>query len=76
MRLADNAVSPGSTDAAILAESARLYGLPGVEAFAAQRPVGRLLDPGEIAAVLPSVAGPSSSAMTAAVLPADAGLAW
>jgi len=70
-----NAVSPGSTGTPILAESARLYGLPGVEAFAAQQPVGRLLDPDEIAAVLAFLAGPSSSAMTGAVVPADGGLA-
>ena len=70
-----NAVSPGSTATPILAESARLYGLPGAEAFAAQQPAGRLLDPGEVAAVLAFLAGPSSSAMTGAVVPADGGLA-
>ena len=41
-----NAVSPGSTDTPILAESARLYGLPGASAFAAQQPVRRLLTAG------------------------------
>ena len=40
-----NAVSPGSTDTPILDESARLYGLDSAEAFAAQQPLGRLLDP-------------------------------
>jgi len=70
-----NAVSPGSTDTAILAESARLYGLPAADAFAAQQPAGRLLDPVEIAAVLAFLAGPSSSAMTGAIVPADGGLA-
>jgi len=70
-----NAVSPGSTDTPILAESARLYGLPSVEAFAAQQPAGRLLAPGEIAAVLAFLAGPSSSAMTGAIVPVDGGLA-
>ena len=33
-----NAVSPGSTATVILDESARLYGLPSAEAFAAQQP--------------------------------------
>jgi NAD(P)-dependent dehydrogenase (short-subunit alcohol dehydrogenase family) len=33
-----NAVSPGSTDTAILAESARLYGLPGAESWAGADP--------------------------------------
>ena len=69
-----NAVSPGSTDTAVLAESARLYGLPGAGAFAAQQPAGRLLDPVEIAAVLAFLAGPTSSAMTGAIVPADGGL--
>jgi SDR family mycofactocin-dependent oxidoreductase len=70
-----NAVSPGSTDTPILAESARLYGLPEAEAFAAQQPVRRLLQAAEIAAVLAFLAGPASSAMTGAVVPADGGLA-
>jgi len=70
-----NAVSPGSTDTPILAESARLYGLPNAEAFAAQQPIGRLLEPREIAAVLAFLAGPGSSGMTGAVVPVDGGLA-
>lgn len=69
-----NAVSPGSTDTPILAESARLYGLPTAHAFAGQQPVGRLLDPAEIAAVLAFLAGPGSSAMTGAVVPVDGGM--
>lgn len=70
-----NAVSPGSTDTSMLAESARLYGLPTAKGFAAQQPHGRLLDAGEIAAVLAFLAGPGSSAMTGAVVPVDGGLA-
>jgi SDR family mycofactocin-dependent oxidoreductase len=70
-----NAVSPGSTDTTMLAESARLYGLPLAEAFAAQQPHGRLLEPAEVAAVLVFLAGPDSSAMTGAVVPVDGGLA-
>ncbi|HUD38489.1 MAG TPA: mycofactocin-coupled SDR family oxidoreductase [Streptosporangiaceae bacterium] len=69
-----NAVSPGSTDTPILAESARLYGLPGAASFATQQPHGRLLDPAEVAAVLAFLAGPGSSAMTGAVVPVDGGL--
>ena len=69
-----NAVSPGSTDTPILAESARLYDLPAAESFAAQQSMRRLLDPREIAAVLVFLAGPASSAMTGAVVPADGGL--
>lgn len=69
-----NAVSPGSTDTDILAESARLYGLPGSREFAAQQPEGRLLAPAEVAEVLAFLASPASSGMTGAVVPVDGGL--
>jgi SDR family mycofactocin-dependent oxidoreductase len=69
-----NAVSPGSTDTAILEQSARLYGLDDRHAFADQQPVKRLLTPEEVAAVLVWLAGPDSSALTGAVIPADGGL--
>lgn len=70
-----NAVSPGSTDTAVLAESARLYDLPDAQAFAAQQPVQRLLQPAEVAAALVWLAGEQSSALTGAVIPVDGGLA-
>ncbi len=70
-----NAVSPGSTATPILDESARLYDLPGAGAFAGQQPLGRLLDPAEVAAVLAFLAGDGASAMTGAVVPVDGGLA-
>jgi len=70
-----NAVSPGSTDTPILAESARLYGLESSDQFGAQQPLGRLLDPAEIAAVLAFLAGPSGSGLTGADVPVDGGLA-
>jgi SDR family mycofactocin-dependent oxidoreductase len=70
-----NAVSPGSTATPVLDESARLYGLPASDAFAAQQPFGRLLDPAEVAAVLVFLAGDGASAMTGAVVPVDGGLA-
>jgi SDR family mycofactocin-dependent oxidoreductase len=70
-----NAVSPGSTATAILDESARLYDLAGAEEFAAQQPLGRLIDANEIANVIVFLAGAGSSAMTGAVVAVDGGLA-
>jgi SDR family mycofactocin-dependent oxidoreductase len=70
-----NAVSPGSTDTAMLGESARLYGLADAAAFGLQQPVGRILAPTEVAAVIAFIAGPESAAMTGAVVPVDGGLA-
>jgi len=70
-----NAVSPGSTDTPMLAESARLYGLGSARDFAARQPVGRLLDPAEVAAALVWLASAHSSGVTGAVLPVDGGLA-
>lgn len=70
-----NAVSPGSTDTPILAQSARLYGLDSASEFGPQQPVGRLLGPAEIAAVIAFLAGAGSSGMTGSVVPVDGGLA-
>ena len=70
-----NAVSPGSTATAILDESARLYDLPGAGSFAAQQPLGRLLRPAEVAAMLVFLAGNSAGAVTGTVIPVDGGLA-
>jgi NAD(P)-dependent dehydrogenase (short-subunit alcohol dehydrogenase family) len=70
-----NAVSPGSTDTPILHESARLYGLPGPDAFASQQPLERLLRPAEVAAVLAFLAGDGGSGVTGATVAVDGGLA-
>ncbi len=70
-----NAVSPGSTDTRVLAESARLYGLGAAADFAPQQPLGRLLEPAEVARALVWLAGEGSGAITGAVLPVDGGLA-
>ena len=69
-----NAVSPGSTDTAMLTESARLYGLDSVHEFTDHQPQRRLIQPAEVAAVLAFLSGPLSSAVTGAVVPVDAGL--
>jgi SDR family mycofactocin-dependent oxidoreductase len=69
-----NAVSPGSTDTAMLAESARIYDLDDTAAFAAQQPVERLLAPSEVAAALAWLASEASSGLTGANVPVDGGL--
>jgi SDR family mycofactocin-dependent oxidoreductase len=70
-----NAVSPGSTPTAALEASARLYDLADLSGFVDQQPIGRLIDPDEVAAALAWLAGPDSSGMTGAVVAVDGGLA-
>lgn len=70
-----SAVSPGSTDTDVLAESARLYGLASPDEFAARQPVERLLEPAEVAEALAWLAEPASSAVTGANVAVDGGLA-
>jgi SDR family mycofactocin-dependent oxidoreductase len=69
-----NAVSPGSTDTAILAESARLYGLAAAGDFARQQPLGRLIRREEIAAAVAYLLSPEAAAVTGAELKVDGGL--
>lgn len=68
-----NAVNPGSTATPMLEASARVYAIDMAE-FASQQPIGRLLDPDEVAATLAWLAGPDSSGMTGAVVAVDGGL--
>ena len=67
-----NAVAPGSTDTAMLVESARLYGLTDHQSFAEQQALRRLLTPAEVAEALVWLAGPAGGAMTGAVVPSTA----
>lgn len=69
-----NAVSPGSTDTPILAESARLYGLRSAADFAAEQPIERLLDPAEVAAAIVWLAAKDRDGVTGADLAVDGGL--
>lgn len=69
-----NAVSPGSTATPILDESARLYGLEAAEAFSAQQPLARLIEPAEVAAALAWLARAETAAVTGATIPVDGGL--
>jgi SDR family mycofactocin-dependent oxidoreductase len=68
-------VSPGSTATPLLDESARLYGLPDAQSFAARVPVERLLSPEEVARSIVWLAGPDTGGITGAVVPVDGGLA-
>jgi SDR family mycofactocin-dependent oxidoreductase len=69
-----NAVSPGSTRTAILEASAKIYDLASVEEFAHQQPIGRLLEPTEIAAAIVWLCSASSSAVTGADIAVDGGM--
>jgi len=69
-----NAVAPGSTATPILNESARLYGLKSANAFAAQQPIGRLIEPLEVAAAVMWLLRPESGAVTGATVAVDGGL--
>ena len=69
-----NAVNPGATRTTMLEETARLYALDTPEWFAGQQPLERLLDPGEVAAMIAWVAGPAASGVTGAALAVDGGL--
>jgi len=69
-----NVVAPGSTATAMLQASADIYGLAHQDEFSVHHPMGRLLAPDEVAAVVRWLLSPASSALTGAVLPADAGM--
>jgi SDR family mycofactocin-dependent oxidoreductase len=69
-----NAVAPGSTRTAMLDASAAVYDLDSPEEFAVHHLLARLLDPDEPAALLAWLCSTDSSAITGAVLPADAGM--
>jgi len=70
-----NAVSPGSTATPGLDESARLYGLDSPHEFVRhQEPLGRLIEPSEVAAGIAWLCSPAASAITGAVVPVDGGM--
>jgi SDR family mycofactocin-dependent oxidoreductase len=69
-----NTICPGSMDTAGLAATARLYGLETAAGFAAYQPIGRLLDPLEVAEIIAMLCDPGTGAMTGAVVAADGGM--
>lgn len=69
-----NAVTPGSTETAMLDASAAIYGLESTAGFAVHHPLGRLLSPAEPAALVAWLCSPAASGVTGAVLAVDAGM--
>ena len=69
-----NTVSPGSTRTALLAASALVYGLASPEEFAQHQPIGRLLEPVEVASSIAWLCSPASSAITGADIAVDGGM--
>jgi SDR family mycofactocin-dependent oxidoreductase len=67
------AVSPGSTRTDMLAATARLYGMAGVEEFASSALVRRLLEPGEVAATIAFCCSPEAASLNGSVVSADGG---
>lgn len=65
-----NAVCPGSTRTAMLEASAALYGIDAAD-FAQQQPLGRLLEPDEVAAAVAWLCSPEASGVSGVALPVD-----
>lgn len=69
-----NAVCPGSTDSGILRASAEIYGLGSVDEFSVHHPIGRILQPEEIARTVVWLADAGSGGITGAAVAVDGGM--
>jgi SDR family mycofactocin-dependent oxidoreductase len=69
-----NSVCPGSTRSGILEASRQLYGLAGLEEFAVHHPIGRILEPTEIASAVAWLCAEEQSGVTGAALAVDGGM--
>lgn len=69
-----NAVAPGSTRTPILDASAEAYRLAAVEEFTVHQPIGRLIEPAEIADAVAWLCGDGAAGVTGSVLAVDGGM--
>ena len=69
-----NSICPGSTRTAILEASAEVYGLESGEEFVIHQPIGRLLEPAEVAAMVAWIASPQASGITGDAVSVDGGM--
>ena len=69
-----NVVSPGSTRTAMLKASADVYGLANEEEFVSRQPIGRLIEPHEVASTIAWLCSPAASAITGADIAVDGGM--
>lgn len=67
------AVSPGSTDTAMLTETASIYGLPSTDDLAAHQLLRRVLRPEEVAATIAFCCSVEGAAVNGSVVRADGG---
>jgi len=70
-----NVVSPGSTRTSVLHASAEIYELDSPEDFVVhQQPLGRLIEPTEVASTIAWLCSADASAITGAVIAVDGGM--
>ena len=72
--ITSNAVAPGSTRTAILEASAAAFDTDINEFAAHQRPLGRLVEPSEVAAAICWLCSADAAAVTGTVVPVDGGM--
>jgi SDR family mycofactocin-dependent oxidoreductase len=72
--ITSNAVCPGSTSTEILEASRDVYDLHSAGEFAIHHPIGRLLQPDEIASAVAWLCGPDQGGVTGIALAVDGGM--